>query len=337
MRSIVKNIAGSILFFVILIILLLLVSHIVEPKNNSQKNGIQDYAANGILSEPKDTIDALILGDSETYSSFIPLKIWQDYGITSYVCGTSKQKLCYTEEFLHKTFRNQSPKIVVLETNAIFRKFSYSDVIGNKLKNTFSVFRYHNRWKSLQPEDWSFSVNYTYVEINKGYRYNEDVKSASTKKYMKPSDGEQPIPSKNISYVQSIKEFCDQNGAEMIMLTTPSTKNWNFKKHNSMVELANKLGVEYIDLNLLKKKVPINWKTDTRDKGDHLNHAGALKVSNYLGEYLAEKNLFKDKRENSEYSAWNKALNSFNKATSNSLVDDDFLSVSLEEKQWQNK
>lgn len=325
MRTIVKNTVCCLLFFTILIGLLQVASLVVEPKNNSKEGGIHDYTANGILSEPDNTIDAVILGDSETYSAFIPLKIWQEYGITSYVCGTSRQRLYNTEDFLHKTFQNQSPKLVILETNVIFRKFGYSNIVINEAENLLPVFRYHDRWKKLQPDDWFGSVEYTDIVDNKGYRLNKGIKPASIEKYMEPSDIEQSIPGKNCSFVKRMKEYCDKNGAEMILLTTPSTRNWNFKRHNGMAKLAEKLGVEYIDLNLMNDKVPINWEKDTRDKGDHLNYAGALKVTGYLGEYLAERGLFSDKREDPAYENWNKALKRFetdlSKASSNNAVN----------------
>ena len=319
MRSAVKHALCSTLFVLILAILLLAVSWVFQPKGNAARDGILDQSANGILGEAEQTIDVLIVGDSETYSSFIPLKIWQDCGITSYVCATPAQKLYYSSEFLQKAFAQQTPKLVILETNAVFRNFTYADVVFHNLEQTFSVFRYHNRWKSLQPKDFTLYVNNTNTDSSKGYSYNTAVSAADTKGYMKPTKKQQRISAKNQRYIEEMQAFCEENGAAFLLVSTPSTKNWNYARHNSIAALAQQMGIPYIDMNLLQKEIPIDWKTDTRDGGDHLNHAGAVKVTDYLTQYLQQTGAFTDKRGDTRYADWEEALAAFNRATADSL------------------
>ena len=303
-----------------LLLLLFLSSQVVIPKSNTKESGILEPRANGFLGEPDHTIDVLILGDSESFNSFVPLKMWKDCGITAYICGTPKQKLFYTEEFLHAFFEKQAPKIVILETNAIFREFSYSEIIQNAAEQVLPVFRYHDRWKSLHMDDLSFSSRYIPTEISKGYLYSTQTVGASAENHMEPSDGFAPISSKNRAYIQSILSFCQNNGSSLLLVSTPSTKNWNCKRHNSIVKLANQLEIPYLDMNTLQKEIPINWERDTRDKGDHLNFRGAAKATSYLEQYLWKTGLLTDHRGDARFDGWESALLEFNKISDNALV-----------------
>ena len=48
----------------------------------------------------------------------------------------------------------------------------------------------------------------------------------------------------------------------------------------------------------------IDWASDTKDGGDHLNFDGAKKVSAYVGNWLSEAYGLKDKRNNPDYKHW---------------------------------
>ena len=69
MSRFLKHTLRCVVFLAVLALLLTGVSQLVRPKNNTRSDGIHDPAANGILGEPDNTIDLLILGDSESYSA----------------------------------------------------------------------------------------------------------------------------------------------------------------------------------------------------------------------------------------------------------------------------
>lgn len=130
---------------------------------------------------------------------------------------------------------------------------------------------------------------------------------------MKYSDVSAPILSTNKKYLKEIAKFCKKHGTKLVLISTPSTKNWNYQRHNTMEAISKDLGVDYIDTNLLRDDIPIDWKKDTKDKGDHLNYKGAVKLTNYIGKYLDDTKLFKDKRNDPSYDNWNTCLDKFEK------------------------
>ena len=132
MKKIIKSIVSCVLFVAILLGLLQVSSLVFQPKSNDKASGIHYPTANGIFSEPKDSIDTVFIGDSEVYHSFIPLNIWRDYGITSYDVSSPSQKLVYSMEFLKKTFEKQSPENLILRMKSHIRQsrfFLCSDIM----------------------------------------------------------------------------------------------------------------------------------------------------------------------------------------------------------------
>ena len=119
MKRYLKTALRFILFCVIFMVILMLLSKVFVPKDNQKSAGMEAVQSNGILGEPNKTMDYLVVGDSETYSSITPMEIWRQYGYAGYVCGTGGQHLYDTERFLAQALKKQSPKYVILETNAL--------------------------------------------------------------------------------------------------------------------------------------------------------------------------------------------------------------------------
>ncbi len=305
--KVIKMLLRLCTFVLGLFILFTSASIVVSPKNNSPASGMEEVSANGILGEKEDTIDALIIGDSESYSSVSPLHIWNRTGYTSYVCGSAGQTLDYSETLLSRALENQSPKFVFLETDAIYRDVSAQNVLLSSLTGLFDVFRYHNRWKTLNLSDFIEQIDFTWTDKYKGFLLNNKSVPSKAANHMKESNTVQQISSVNRQYVEKIKDICDESGAKFVLLSTPSTINWNYERHNGIQQLADDLNCEYIDLNLKNDTLKINWETDTRDAGDHLNYKGAVKVSDYLAEYLKSSGKLSDHRGDKLYELWAEA------------------------------
>ena len=137
---------------------------------------------------------------------------------------------------------------------------------------------------------------------------------------MTPSDAYAPIPKRNRAYVERIKAFCDENGAQLLLVSAPSTLNWNMARHNSTQAFADALGIGFLDLNTAHEQVAIDWNTDTRDKGDHLNYFGAQKATNVLGAYLADTGLLPSHKDDPAYADWNTQSDAFSRTVTDALT-----------------
>ena len=316
-----KNYYKPIVFVIILFFILLGISHFFVPKSNAKGNGIHEARANGVLGETKDTIDVLVIGDSESFTSISPLQIWNQYGFTMYNGGVSKQYLVDTYDYLNKVLKNQSPKIVLLEANAIYRKMNVNNVLSTKSQSILPIFQYHDRWKSMTSNDFTKKIKYTWTDELKGFYYNISVvPPKSVGNYMKNNKKRTGISSINKYYLDKIIDKCNQNGIKIILYTVPSTLNWNNKRHEEVTKYADSKNIEYLDLNLIVDELGIDWSQDSRDGGDHLNYYGAVKITDYMGKYLNNLNILPNHKNDAKYDGWNKAYEKYEKKILNKNI-----------------
>lgn len=307
-----KECYKPIVFVIILFFILLGISHFFVPKSNAKGNGIHEARANGVFGEAKDTIDVLVIGDSESFTSISPLPIWNKYGFTMYNGGVSRQYLVDTYDYLNKVLKNQSPKVVLLEANAIYRKMNVNNVLSTKSQSILPIFQYHDRWKSMTSNDFTKKIKYTWTDELKGFYYNISVvPPKSVGDYMKNNKKRTGISSINKYYLDKIIDKCHQKNIKIILYTVPSTLNWNEKRDEEVTKYAKSKNVEYLDLNLLVNELGIDWEQDSRDGGDHLNYYGAVKITEFMGKYLYDLNILPNHKGDAKYDGWNKAYEKY--------------------------
>lgn len=311
----IQKIIKTFAFFLGLALLLVLASRILMPKDNTEDAGMEEVFANGILGEKEHTIDVFIVGDSYSYTFPIPPEIWRDCGYTVYTSGTNDQSLDYTMVMLRRAFRSQHPRLVILEPSPVYRDITRFDQCLSVLEPWFPVFRYHDRWKKMQRNDLFGSPEYTLTKDYKGYRYYTKIDPAphSDAENMDRTDEAEIIPRSCRRYVRKIRKLCDRYSAKLVLMSAPNAMYWDYRHHNGIAALAQEIGCEYTDMNLLNDRIGIDWSRDTCDKGDHLNHAGAVKATRFLEEYLTSLGILEDHRGDPKYSEWDRSLKKYEK------------------------
>ena len=309
MKKYIKRIITACVFVIIMAAALTLLSPVFVPKSNDPGSPIEALVPNGILGEPADTVDVLFLGDSEAYCTFIPLQIWKDTGYTSYNSASSAQTLDYSLTMLNRALAGQDLKIVFLDVNAFYRKES-KEILYAKLCGLFPIFNYHDRWKNLTREDFTEMPEYTWTDASKGYRYSAEIVPSNQANYLnfEKTEEKSRITVQNKRYVKEIKKVCDRNGIRLVLISAPSSSNFTYKRHNASTAFAEELGCEFIDMNFLTDELQLDWSKDTRDKGDHLNHTGALKATAWMSEYLTQTGLLTSHKDDPAYAGWDDAL-----------------------------
>ncbi len=291
-------------------------SDFLKPKNNTVESGMEKTELYGFLSEPNHTIDLAVIGDSSAGNGFSPMKLWGDYGITSYVCAEGWQTLPQGYRVFKKMLDTQKPKIVLLETDEFFQPTGIARtalyVSDLASKTVLPLYDYHNRWKDVQAKEMMRRPHYTYHSAVKGQWRDQNVKPYNGKEYMIESREESPLSITVRGCFALFDEICRRSHVQLVLFTVPNT-GWNYSKHNAMVSCAGKICVPYLDLNLERKKLGFDWKTDTRDGGTHLNDQGANKVTGYIGYYLKENYVLEDHRQDHSFDHWKEDYQKFTK------------------------
>ncbi len=307
-----KNFIKAIGFLTILLVLLYGSSVVLRPKNNDEKSGFYRPDVNGFLAEKENTIDALFIGDSLIYTSILPMRLYENYGFTSYDLSTPAQKLYESYDYLQQALERQKPSIVFIESNCLFRDFKIESALGAKVTKVLPVFTYHNRWKTLTWNDFVEKPEYTWINFKKGYKGTDKIKSPKDiKDYMVKKNEKKKIFDIDKFYIEKIFDLCEKNDIEVVLLSTPSMKSYNYPKYLRMKEFSEKYKLEYLDFNL-DIDIGIDWREDTADRGDHLNFHGAKKVTDYIGKVLEQKKLV-NHRGDERYEDWEKSLVKYRK------------------------
>lgn len=325
MKNKKKNICGlrnALIFTVIFIFLFVTASNVLLPKVKDDATGKPVNMIRSCDVLEKDTVDVVILGNSNAYRGINPMKIWMDCGITSCLIGHS---FISEPEAYHRAksfLKNQSPKLLVLETDCLFDTGNEFDEQGNliyededteetgfgigaiqnkldeaeqeilaALDSKYPTIKFNYRWKQLTPRELK-DVTTKRAFTSRGFLTSKNVQPfLYGDTYMDKKDkNKEPIDSLHLKYFYKIIDLCKEKDIKLALVTIPSGYSWNMRKHNTVKELAKENDLSYIDFNTRSDLIPtFDWKKDTKDEGLHLNNAGASKITEAYEKLLKKK------------------------------------------------
>ena len=122
---------------------------------------------------------------------------------------------------------------------------------------------------------------------DKGYVYSTKVKPClDIDKKPKKKD---EINKHQLDTFEKIINVCNDNNCEMLVIELPSLTSWSKKRTEQVKEICDKYNINFIDFNKYDDEdqiVEIDYDKDYRDGGNHLNLNGAIKITNYLSDYI---------------------------------------------------
>lgn len=325
MTTSVKNLLKCSIFILLTFFLVFKTGEIFIPERNTAT-----YTVKGFYKMPKNSVDVLFLGDSSVLRAVSPMEIWDKHGIVSYNYSLSSLRTYGIYYLLQDALKTQKPEIVVIDPDTMFYHYDFSepqqrlsmDYLKNnevkykmindehyifsfedKVSAFIPLLRYHTRWYDLRAVELSKITN-DYKPIFKGFNTISSVKpNIKNIDYMDKYNEKIKYENDSLEYLDKIFDICKENDIELMILQVPDAKVWGQKQSELIQKYANENNINYLDLNTID--IGINWYEDTCDRGSHLNVLGALKVTDYVGNYLKENyNLINHKGEKA-YDFWN--------------------------------
>lgn len=197
------------------------------------------------------------------------------------------------------------------------------------------ILKYHSRWNELTDADYGHvgfddGGNYAHGQLiwRRSYQSNITQKRAgefTDERNVEITDSRDFPDEKlreawnktNIDALDMLIELCQANSIDVLFLRTP-TSEWGDLQHDSIMLLAETYNVPFLDLSMpnLFATCGLDYDADFYD-GKHCNILGSEKVSQYLGEYLANSYSLTDLRNDPSLSYMEEDLKTYH-----SMVND---------------
>ena len=319
----VKGSVTAVLLIAVSIVLFWFIQRLLMPKYQVgvvEGSFTEEYYKENVPHE------VIFFGDCDVYENYSPIKMYQEYGISSYIRGSGEQYIWQSYYLLRDTLRYETPKVVVLTVHGLQfdkpRNEAYNRMTLDGMKwsqdkvdainasmmpgetfasYVFPVLRFHDRWKELTPTDFKHIFSKDITSHN-GYYMRCDVipftQYPPQQPLMNPNFG-----SNAMGYLDKIRELCDSKGIKLVLVRAPLEYGWYPQWDKNVEKYAAQYGLTYLNFNNYTKEIGLDLTKDTYDAGVHLNLTGAEKLSVYFGKYLKENFSLTDYRNDPAVSA----------------------------------
>lgn len=328
----IKKIIKSCAFFLIFMVMFRVVGKAFIVMDN-----VDTVNIDGFLHERKDSVDVVLMGQSEIYRGFAPGLAWKEYGIKSVDFSVGDSPCSQYISMLREVLKRQNPKLLVvnastflhgdenLDDEVLLRKWIDNMPEGTDKINTInttmadtirdntivSMGKYHGNWKYPDKVLTSFCLR-AHLFFNKGgYLKGFYTRSQTTGGRDKlaeigwPAQEEYILTERCEKYLRNFLQYCRENKVNnMLMIVPPhetmATKTDGIEKMKAIVD---EYGYDFEDYHDNYEKCGID---DTTDFGDyeHLNSYGAEKFTSYLGKYMIDNYDVKTDTSNKDIEYW---------------------------------
>ncbi|MDR1541226.1 MAG: hypothetical protein LBU32_25165 [Clostridiales bacterium] len=278
-------------------------------------------------------LDVLVTGTDHMLSGFNTMRLWQEYGISSYVLANEAQPYAAAYLNILEALKSQRPKVIVIDAYSALYGESYCGFLSDKSllyenfeQVPFSMDQVEVMWDLLP--FWEFCEFYLpvyrnhsdWASLRKGFfipgeRDGHPFAGFDYPKFTTAENeipalvlGETPMSPKTEASLHRVIQLCNQENITAIAVQLPyaarkdEAQDW-YGKENYLRRFLENLGVAYFDSNALAGEMGFDYNLDMIDS-DHLNFSGGVKFIDFFAKNLIEGYGLKDHKGEIGYYYW---------------------------------
>lgn len=332
MNQKIKNLLKA-FFFCLFVILLLL------PVLKVFTLGRKDISAReaGFKNEPENSLDAVFIGSSHVYTYFQPPLAWNDHGIAVYSYTVSSMQNWSLKYRIAEARKTQKDPLFIVNINdlrdkhpdfvEIHRNIDNMPWFLNRVRNTaeliriadldfFSglefylpIIRFHSRWPELTHNDFVYPID-PYKGAGSEKRYLNGLRKQT--ELAETVEQRTPLSEKQQYFLNDFLAYIEKEHVRVLFVRMPTLHNRSsWGEINTIEDQLLEKGYQCLDLIEQFDLLEMQTDTDYSDSMGHANVHGAIKVTEYITQYLAEYYEFTDKRHQPGWESWDKSAEDF--------------------------
>ena len=278
----------------------------------------------GFYQEERDSLDAVFIGASDIYTSFMPGRAYEKYGFTSYLLASESITSEGVITAVKEVVRTQHPSLIIIEANAFLygdsdnetneahvhkffdnlpfsiNKLNYINrkvPVDNKWEYMFPLIKYHGLWTELPDRvnmmQSNFNLDLRGYNYLKGFRTTAKVFKSDTpslNSQLPYETGELDLDPELQQNLFDLLDYSKENNLNVIFVRAPHyvTKDTydRVKRSNKMESILKERGFSYYAFENNTAAIGIDDNRDFYNE-DHMNVYGAIKFTDFLAEGLA--------------------------------------------------
>ena len=283
----------------------------------------------GFYLEPKDSLNMVTIGASETYTAIAPGLLWKEFGFTSYNYSVAGSPISIVKSQVKEILANQDPKVIVIEINGTLQDDEYQinekrlrkyidnipwsvnkintikEIVPEDQQTEYFIpfLKYHSNWHSLDLCIANFYLQSRMMLEGssrlKGFQTISGAEETKSKVIdVKGDTSVLPLSEKEEYYLRDLLQYLKDEGIDNVLfMRTPhriTKKSYPFyQRANEAEKIIKEYGFPYVNFETKKDEIGLSMMDDFYNN-HHLNLYGQKKFTNYFGNYMVEHYDLKD-------------------------------------------